>query len=484
MRARQGVSADPKGWQKAKRHAERFLGASAFVLISALASAAQSPGDDAPPNFSEPVEMAPAEDTSTGSIPAVIAPANAGAPAQASSPAGASPEAPSAVRAAPVVAREARVVGDGARTRFVMDLSGPSAVTVFTLDEPYRVVVDLPEMHFDLAADAGKAGKGLISAFRYGLISAGKSRIVLDATGPVAVDKAFVLPAEKEQPARLVIDMVKSNRTAFLDTLRISRDRAAAEHKPEPAPGPAPNDGKLRIVLDPGHGGIDSGAIAKSGVLEKGVVLAFARTLKEKLEANSRYEVLMTRDDDTFVTLRGRVQFARSKHADLFVSIHADSFSGGDIRGATVYTLSERASDQMAASIAESENKSDILAGVDVPEDTNDVSDILIDLARRETKNFAVVFARNVVQELKPAVRLFKRAHQQAGFVVLKAPDVPSALVELGYLSNVDDEKLLTSPEWRDKTADAITRAIDEYFRSRVANMAASEAVDPKVGAP
>ena len=442
-----------------------MLGASFFVLFSALASAAPAPSDDA---------AATAESIAGEAAPAAALPSIQSEESDDAAPeAVASPAEPSL----PVTAREARVVGDGARTRFVMDLSGPSVVSVFTLDEPYRVVVDLPEMRFDLAADAGKAGKGLVSAFRYGLISAGKSRIVLDATGPVSVDKAFVLPAEKDQPARLVIDLVKSTRTAFLDTLRISRDRdrAAAEHKPELVPGPAPNDGKLRIVLDPGHGGIDSGAIAKSGILEKGVVLAFAQALKEKLEANPRYEVLMTRTDDTFVTLRGRVQFARSKHADLFVSIHADSFSGSDIRGATVYTLSERASDQMAASIAESENKSDILAGVDVPEDTNEVSDILIDLARRETKNFAVVFARNMIKELKPTVRLFKRAHQQAGFMVLKAPDIPSALVELGYLSNPDDEKLLTSPEWRDKTAVAMSRAIDEYFRARVANMAASE---------
>lgn len=458
--------------------AGRWLCAGFLVLASSLASAGQSQIDNNVTAAISPVE--PTTEAAAGSTekPAAVLPA-----LESESSAEARP---SGVKKAAVVAREARVVGDEARTRFVMDLTGPSVVSVFTLDEPYRVVVDLPEVHFDLPADVGKSGKGLVSAFRYGLISAGKSRIVLDATGPVAVDKAFVLPAEGDQPARLVVDLVKSNRSAFLDTLRISRerDRAAKEHEREALPGPAPNDGKLRIVLDPGHGGIDSGAIAKSGVLEKAIVLAFAQTLKAKLEENSRYEVLLTRSDDSFVPLRGRVQFARSKHADLFISIHADSFTGSDVRGATVYTLSERASDQMAASIAESENKSDILAGVDVPEDTNEVSDILIDLARRETKNFAVIFARNVVKELKPAVRLFKRAHQQAGFMVLKAPDVPSALVELGYLSNPDDEKLLTSPEWRDKTAIAIARAIDLYFRNRVANMAASDALTSGGGAP
>ncbi|MCX5493494.1 N-acetylmuramoyl-L-alanine amidase [Kaistia dalseonensis] len=371
-----------------------------------------------------------------------------------------------------VTASEARVVGDGARTRFVMDLSDATALTVFPLDKPDRVVVDLPEVHFTLPADAGKTGKGLVSAFRYGMISAGKSRIVLDATEPVSVDKAFVLPPADGQPAKLVIDLVPSTRAKFTEAVRQYRDRdqQTVAAPPAEAPAiPAPEDGKLRIVLDPGHGGIDSGAIGKSGTLEKDVVLAFALTLKQKLEASGHYEVMMTRADDTFIPLGGRVVFARARHADLFISIHADSFWGSDIRGATVYTLSEKASDQMAAQIAESENKSDILAGVDVPEDTNEVSDILIDLARRETKNFAVVFARNMIKELKPDVRLFKHAHQQAGFMVLKAPDVPSALVELGYLSNAEDEKLLTSDDWRDKTAIAINRAVDDYFRMRVA---------------
>lgn len=458
-----------------RRGAGRLLVAGLLVLSAAWPALAQAPATRLALNEDVAEGAASADGASTPALSGDTVLKDGIAPDEA---AGAS------AVTGPIAAREARVVGDDARTRFIMDLSGPAAVSVFMLDEPYRVVVDLPEMHFELPAETGKTGKGLISAFRYGLISAGKSRIVLDATGPVAVDKAFVLPAEKGQPARVVVDLVRSTRTAFLETLRVSRDRLSEAQKAEAMPGPAPNDGKLRIVLDPGHGGIDSGAIAKSGTLEKHIVLAFAKQLREKLAANPRYEVIMTRTDDSFMPLRGRVQFARQKHADLFVSIHADSFSGADIRGATVYTLSERASDRMAASIAESENKSDILAGVDVPEDTDEVSDILIDLARRETKNFAVVFARNLIKELKPDVRLFKRPHQQAGFMVLKAPDVPSALVELGYLSNPDDEKLLTSPAWRDKTAVAIGRAIDEFFRSRVANMAASAPVTTSVGEP
>jgi len=281
------------------------------------------------------------------------------------------------------------------------------------------------------------------------------------------------VPPEEGQPARLVVDLVPVERTAFLETVRRWRERKGEAPVKTAVPSPPTvhsDDGRRRVVIDPGHGGIDSGAIGKAGTLEKDVVLAFAKRLKGKLQETGDYEVTMTREDDTFLRLTDRVEFARQHHADLFISIHADSFRGADIRGATVYTLSEKASEQMAASIAESENKSDVLAGLEIAETEDDVADILIDLARRETKSFSVVFARNLVQQLKPAVNLFKRPHQQAGFVVLKAPDVPSALVELGYLSNAEDEKLLLSDEWQQKTADAIAKSVHDYFATRVAS--------------
>jgi N-acetylmuramoyl-L-alanine amidase len=388
--------------------------------------------------------------------------------------------------ASEVVAHDARIVGDDQRTRFVMDLTEATDVSVFVLDEPDRVVIDLPRVRFALPDGAGASGKGLASAFRYGMISTGKSRIVLDLTAPVSVDKSFVLPPAGDQPAKLVVDMVPTTREAFAEAVRTYRSAekaaVAAQEATAPAAPAQASDGRLRIVIDPGHGGIDSGAIAKSGTMEKDIVLSFAEILQAKLAADGRYDVSMTRSDDTFVSLGGRVAFARARRADLFVSIHADSFWGGDVRGATIYTLSEKASDRMAAQIAESENKSDILAGVAITEDTNEVSDILIDLARRETKNFAVVFARNMIKELGPKVHFFKHAHQQAGFVVLKAPDVPSALVELGYLSNPDDEKLLKSAEWQQSTATAMKQAIDSYFRIRVAQSTGS--ITPAASTP
>jgi N-acetylmuramoyl-L-alanine amidase len=368
-------------------------------------------------------------------------------------------------------ASAARIVGDDSRTRFVVDLSDRIGFSVFKLADPYRIVVDLPEIAFALDPETGQAGRGLISAFRYGLISAGKSRIVLDMTTPVAVDKVFLLDPADGQPARLVVDVVPTTREAFLQAVRQeSRERLDQPvDRQATRPVPKPGDGRLRVVLDPGHGGIDSGAVGADKTLEKEVVLAFAEQLAAALDETGRYDVLLTREDDSFVRLSERVEIARRFEADLFVSIHADSFRGSGVRGATVYTLSEKASHQMAAEIAATENRADIIAGLEIDDGADEVADILLDLTRRETKNFSIVLARDLVQNLRPAVRLFKNPHQQAGFVVLKAPDIPSVLMELGYLSNAEDEELLHSSEWRQKAVAAMVQAIDSYFVTRVA---------------
>ncbi len=227
------------------------------------------------------------------------------------------------------------------------------------------------------------------------------------------------------------------------------------------------------IILDPGHGGIDPGAASADGVTEKEVVLAFAKTLRQKLEAKGDYQVYLTREGDTFLALRERVEFAQSKGANLFVSIHADSFPkhANEASGATVYTLSERASDDEAKELAAKENFSDAIAGVELPTDRDEVvANILIDLAQRETQNRSIVFARSVVGEMS-AAELHRKSLKSAGFRVLKSPDVPSVLLELGFLSNPDDEKRLTSEAWRGAMADKVGAAIDAYFAKRVARM-------------
>ncbi len=371
----------------------------------------------------------------------------------------------------PVVARDARLGGDGLRTRLVIDLDRTVPVRAFTLADPYRVIIDLPDVSFQLPPGKGTQGRGLISAFRYGLFAPGKARIVVDATGPVAVDKAFVLDPIDDQPARLVLDLVKSDRKSFLRAVsaRESERRAAAVPAQPPVPR-APTDDTPVIVIDPGHGGIDPGA-SGSGTTEKDLVLAFAQRLGEKLSAGGRYRVVMTRSSDTFVSLRDRVEIARENAAALFVSVHADTL-GDDpfgVRGATVYTLSETASDEQAARLAEKENRADVIAGIDLTDEPEEVAGILIDLARRETKTFAMQFARTLVGELRTSLRLNKNPVRSAGFRVLRAPDVPSVLLELGYLSSPEDVKLMTSEAWRDRATGSVAQAIDGFFKLRVA---------------
>ena len=316
---------------------------------------------------------------------------------------------------------DARIVGDDNRTRFVADLSAPVEIGVFTLADPYRLVLDLPQVQFTLPDGIGETGRGMFSAFRYGQISPGKSRVVLDTTGPVTVDKSYVLPSTNDQPARLVVDVVPATRSEFLAASRAYREernaRAEADKSPKLAPLPDSGTGKTMIVIDPGHGGIDSGATGRTGALEKDITLEFSQLLGEKLQETELFDVEFTRTDDTFVALGERVDIARSHGARLFVSIHANSFRSRRVRGTVIYTVSDGASDNMAAEIAESENQSDILAGLDIDEnDSDDVADILIDLTRRETRNFGVVFARNLVEELGKTTKMFKKTSPAGGF--------------------------------------------------------------------
>jgi len=368
---------------------------------------------------------------------------------------------------------DARVIGDDKRVRFVADMSIPVDAAVFALADPYRIIVDLPEVHFVLPETAGTEARGLVSAFRYGFIAAGKSRIVIDVTGPVAIDKQFVVQPANGQPARLVIDAVPTTRAKFLEAATAYRDsHAVAGTKSDRVAGVAGGGAGDRplIVLDPGHGGIDLGARGDGGALEKNVVLSFAKALGARLLATDRYRIVYTRRDDTFVALGDRVAVARRQNAALFVSVHANSFPTNAVRGAIVYTASDKASDKMAAELAATENQSDALAGIDVAaEDSDQVKDILVDLTRRETRNFGVVFAQSLIKHLGKSTRMFKIPHQEASFKVLEAPDVPSALIELGYLTNPDDGKQLVSPEWQEKTAASIVDAIDAYFGKKTA---------------
>ena len=287
----------------------------------------------------------------------------------------------------PAIANDARVAGDRERTRFIADLSKKVDVHVFALGNPYRVIVDAPDVNFQMPDGIGKEKRGLVTAYRYGLFAPGKARIVIDVNGPFLIDKAFVLEPRDEQPARLVVDLVPTDEKTFLAKLKETKPQEAASERLAPLPqAPSrPPGAKPVVVLDPGHGGIDPGT-NPNGVTEKEVVLAFAKTLKAKLAAAGRYEVYLTREDDTFVPLRQRVEFAQKKGASLFLSIHADYFPKeiDKATGATVYTLSEEASDEEARALAAKENFSYALAGIELPSDSDEVlANILIDLAQR-----------------------------------------------------------------------------------------------------
>ncbi len=374
---------------------------------------------------------------------------------------------------AETIAKDARLAGDRERTRFIADLSKKVDVHVFALGNPYRVIVDAADVSFQMPDGIGTEQRGLVTAFRYGLFAPGKSRIVLDMSGPFLIDRSFVLEPRDDQPARLVVDLVPTDEKTFRAKLQEAKPNAAASVSAPPPVAPVrPQNAKPVVVLDPGHGGVDPGASSANGVKEKQVVLEFAKRLKEKLLATDRYEVFMTREDDTFLPLGERVAFAQEKGAGLFLSIHADYFPAeiDDARGATVYTLSERASDAEARALATKENLSDAIAGVELPPDPDEVvTNILIDLAQRETNNRSVVFARSIVGELAAKGTLHTKQLRSAGFRVLKAPDVPSVLLELGFLSNAEDEKQLTSATWRDRMAVSVTAAIDGYFARRIA---------------
>ncbi len=382
------------------------------------------------------------------------------------------------------IASDARLAGDNKQTRFILDLDRSVPFRAFALADPYRVVVDVPQVNFQLAAGTGASGRGLVKAFRYGLVMPGGSRLVFDLSGPAKIAKAYALDAANGQPPRFVLELEAVDQSAFNGSLAVEEKpnppdavpaavgtttEAAIEDSAPALKSPVTQDRRPVLVIDPGHGGIDNGTQA-SGEAEKNLVLNFSLALRDRIEKAGKYRVVMTRTDDTFIPLGERVKIARAHAAALFVSIHADALPHreGDAQGATVYTLSDRASDAEAERLAESENKADAIGGVNLTDEPTEVADILIDLAQRETRTFSNRFARLLVREMKSSARMHKHPLKSAGFKVLKAPDVPSVLVELGYVSNKGDLEHLMSEEWRSKTAGSVAQAVDAFFAKRV----------------
>ncbi|RMD62201.1 MAG: N-acetylmuramoyl-L-alanine amidase [Alphaproteobacteria bacterium] len=353
------------------------------------------------------------------------------------------------------------------KTRFVMELSEAPRYRVFTLPDPFRVVIDLPVLRWTPPGNLVRAGEGGIAAMRFGLFAPGTSRVVLDMTRPMRISNVFVIPPRAGYPYRFVVDLIPVTRAAFFVDGRqpfVSDPPLAPPQTRLPAPTKPSRDNRPTIVIDPGHGGVDPGARGLSGILEKKITLDYARELRRRLLATGRYRVVMTRDDDTFIRLRDRIKIAQEHQGDLFVSLHANNHKRHTIRGASVYTLSQTASDAEAEALAAKENKADIIAGIDLSEQPEEVSKILIDLARRETMNLSKHFANTLVAELGKVTKLLRNTHRFAGFAVLKSPTVPSVLLEIGYLSNPKEERLLRSAKHRARVIAAAVRAINEYF--------------------
>jgi N-acetylmuramoyl-L-alanine amidase len=387
------------------------------------------------------------------------------------------------------------------RTRFVIEMSDPVKLRVFTLANPNRVVIDLPEMLWRLSAADKPTGAGMVRSYRYGLFRPGDSRFVIDLNAPVRIADPVILPPEGGNGYRVVLDLFPVAQDKFEQTAGWPADLRAKEAAAEkiavlaPATSPtaqastAPNgitailtqqnaqpaSQKKIIVIDPGHGGIDSGTVGVDGTMEKNVVLAEGLKLRKALQ-QAGYTVFMTRETDIFIPLPERVNISRAHGADLFISLHSDSNPDASVNGASVYTLSASGSDREAAALARKENQSDIIAGVDLSGENSPVAAILVALSQRDTMNRSSRFAEMAVSELSHATDILPREpHRSAGFAVLKAPDVPAVLIELGYLSNTHDDGQMTTERWRDGVATAIASAVDRNFAPGPAPATATE---------
>ena len=401
-----------------------------------------------------------------------VALAVAGHAAQATPDAGSAVSAPPAQASAPAetraVTNAVSVTGDNHVTTLSFTISRPVEARAFVMERPDRAVIELPAVNFQLPQGAGRHGKGLASSFRYGVFAPGKSRIVIDLAAPAAVTRVTSVQPDNALP-RLEIDITRVDRAYFHKEARLAAGQGAGQAPPPAAVAPPDNaDRRPVIVLDPGHGGLDNGAINSAGLVEKDIVLAFTQRLREHLEATGRYRVIMTREDDVFVSLGDRVRIAQQHRAALFLSVHADILrESPGVRGATIYTGSKLATDTESAQLADKENDADRAAGVTSQVDNDQVANILLDLTMRETRAFSNVLATRLVGGLSQVIRMNKNPHRSARFIVLTAPDTPSALLEIGYLSSTRDADLMNSPGWRDRTTAALAKAINQYFDGR-----------------
>ena len=373
----------------------------------------------------------------------------------------------------------ARIGAHVDRTRLVIELSDPVNLRAFSLANPNRVILDMPEVAWRMGAPP--VPTGLIKAYRFGLFRTGSSRMVIDLNRPARLGETLAIPPAAGLGYRVVIDLFPTSQTAFEGEADWPADlkarEAAAERKAMAATAPLVA-GKKVVVIDPGHGGIDSGTQGVNGLLEKDLVLAEGLRLAQELRGRG-ITVFMTRDKDNFVPLRDRVAFGRAHRADLFVSLHADSNPDTSVSGLSIYTLNDGRSDREAAALAKRENQSDVIAGVDLA-NNSPVAPILIDLAQRDTIKKSSRFAEGALAQLAGATDILARSpHRSASLAVLVAPDVPAVLIELGYLSNRADAAQMNTEAWRGRVAVAIAAAVTRHLGS-VSPSATAPGIRPK----
>ncbi len=343
------------------------------------------------------------------------------------------------------------------KTRVVFDLDTPAEYRVTLSDNARTLYISLPRFQWE-AAPVPLPASGHILTIKPEASSGKTMRIAIALRRPVLIQNTFTLPKTQDFPDRLVVDFKPE------DPEYTPRTRT-----PETAPAQGLSENHTRtgrplIIIDPGHGGIDPGA-SGAGLQEKNVVLGLAKVLKQELEESGQYSVLLTREQDVFIKLADRVKFARQHKGDLFISIHADSVQNDHVGGASIYTLSETASDAQTEKLAARENKADLIAGIDLSTEDQEVANILVDLAMRDTMNQSKFFAGKVVSIMpRQGVSLLERPHRHAGFAVLKAPDIPSVLIEAGFMSNENEAQRMNSFAHRQKFARALHKGIDSYF--------------------
>ncbi len=387
----------------------------------------------------------------------------------------------------PPVALEARLEGDRSVSVLTVTLTHKVDVEIYPMQSPDRLIIDLPAVNFQIPPAFKSARTPLVKMVRYGLLGADKARIVIDLSSPALAGRISSQMVASGFARELSIEIKAADPTVFAlkaqEAEFARRSQLLTTDKPNEGAGgilPLANtkgkaaDRRPLIMLDPGHGGPDTGAVGLNNISEKDVVMAFAKDLKQLLEQRGQFRVMMTRETDVFVTLDERVRLSRKNNAGLFVSIHADRLATAtEVHGFTVYTGSEKATDAESAILAESENRADAMAGADSEAAREDISDILDDLVRRETRSHSALFARTLLGRMEASGQVMnKNPHRSAGFRVLRAPDVPSVLLELGYLSSKTDISKLSDTVFREKMTTDIADAIQRFFATTQANEA------------